>query len=433
MNKEKYNQAFKIQMSPILLFILFISASSIIFSDSGQQLFDHAANFDCRNNFQTTKTIQFSGAFQNIPQVFMFQDYCDIPNAISEYQFSITSITLVDFQIVVKCPKPGLIWGIRYSWIALDDSRVQVINSFNVDPPQDKVFNHQLLNADTAIIGLTSLGYSGQLEFQLLVTQITKDTVSVGITQVAGKFVNLKQIGYQILLVASRDIIDLGLVTFKPTYTSNAINLETNKWLIQPIQGIKYNYGAQLTLNEQKTIGASTVSYSFTKWGPYDQSEFTIQNLWMSYQLIKNYALECFTLRISQKLDRSQSNRPRFFVQIMQTNQIYNTVGEYSFKVYKPIQNINFVTEINCITGKRVISKFNKCNSCSSFGKNYQFNHYCHSQINLISYFPKFAQTQSVNQEFKIIITSNNCLVKQILYNQAKTEQDIINIEFQDP
>ncbi|CAD8172124.1 unnamed protein product [Paramecium pentaurelia] len=420
-------------MTLFLLFILSISAFSFIFSDSGQYQLTNGADFSCQNNFQTTRTISFSGAFQNIPQVFMFQDYFDISNVQSEYQFSITSITLNDFSFLVKCPRAGLIWSIRYEWIALDDSRVQVINSFNIDPPQDKVLNHQLLNADAAIIGLTSLGYSGKIEFQLLVTQLTKDTVSVAITQVPGIFQNLKQIGYQILLVASRDIIDLGLVKFKLDYTSNAINLESNKWLIMPIQGMNLEYIQQMRFKAQKTFGASTATFSFLSWVAHDQSEYTVQSLWMSYQLIKNYALECFTLRISQKLDRSQSNRPTFFVQILQTNQIYNAVGEYSTRVYKPIQNINFALEINCITGKRVKSKFNKCNSCSSYGKNYQFNHQCHSQINLISYFPKFSQIQSVNQEFKIIITATNCLVKQILYNQAKTEQEIINIEFQDP
>ncbi|CAD8094298.1 unnamed protein product [Paramecium primaurelia] len=274
-------------MTLFLLFILSISAFSFIFSDSGQYQLTNGADFSCQNNFQTTRTISFSGAFQNIPQVFMFQDYFDISNVQSEYQFSITSITLNDFSFLVKCPRAGLIWSIRYEWIAIDDSRVQVINSFNVDPPQDKVLNHQLLNSYAAIIGLTSLGYSGKIEFQLLVTQLTKDTVSVAITQVPGIFQNLKQIGYQILLVASRDIIDLGLVKFKLDYTSNAINLESNKWLIMPIQGMNLEYIQQMRFKAQKTFGASTATFSFLSWVAHDQSEYTVQSLWMSYQLIK--------------------------------------------------------------------------------------------------------------------------------------------------
>ncbi|CAD8169285.1 unnamed protein product [Paramecium pentaurelia] len=205
----------------------------------------------------------------------MFQDYCDIPNAISEYQLSTTSITLIE------------------------DSRVQVINSYNIDPPQGKVFNHQYLNADTALIGLTSLGYSGQIEFQLLITQITKDTVPVGITQVAKKI----------------QIPDL-IRSFKRFYRSWISEIQTclyqqcNKFEIEQMAHIA-NSRNQIQL--WNPIDFEPVKkFLELQQGPYDQSEFTIQNLCMFYQLIKNYALECFTLRISQKLDRSQSNRPRF-------------------------------------------------------------------------------------------------------------------------
>ncbi|CAD8150774.1 unnamed protein product [Paramecium pentaurelia] len=110
-----------------------------------------------------------------------------------------------------------------------------------MNPQSDKVFNHQLLNANAAIIG-----YSGQLDFQLSITQLSVDNVSVGITKIRGEFDNLKQIGYQILLIAFRDIIDIGFVTFIPVYNSQLFML--------PVQGIKYNYQSQSTLNVQKPL-----------------------------------------------------------------------------------------------------------------------------------------------------------------------------------
>ncbi|CAD8215103.1 unnamed protein product [Paramecium octaurelia] len=97
----------------------------------------------------------------------MYQYQYEIPNQQTEYQFSITSITNTNFQFFVKCTKAAQVWSLRYEWVAIDDKRVQVINCFNMNPPQDKVFNHQLLNVDTAIIGLKSIAYISQIDFQL--------------------------------------------------------------------------------------------------------------------------------------------------------------------------------------------------------------------------------------------------------------------------
>ncbi|CAD8205197.1 unnamed protein product [Paramecium octaurelia] len=412
-------------MAKIILFSFFILVQSYITIDSGSYIdLNYTLGFNCLNNYQTTRTITFSNTFQNIPQVFMYQYQFDIPNQQTEYQFSITN-----FQFFVKCTKAAQVWSLRHEWLAIDDKRVQVINCFNLNPPQDKVFNHQLLNVDTAIIGLTSIAYIGQIDFQLSITQITVNSISVAITKVTGKFQNLVQIGYQILLVSSRDIINNGLVTFQPDYTSAAMNLEQNKWLILPIQGIQYSYAGQLTLRMQKNIVASTVTFSFTKWQS-DSPLFRIQSVWLSQLFAVNQALQCKTLRISQKLDYSQCNRPQFEIQILQSNLIYDTIGQFTTTFFKPITNIDFVLLVNCITGKHVVSQFNKCNACPT-QKYYQFNHYCHSQINLISYFPRFTQLDQVNQEFTITITSSSCQVKQILYNQIETEYIILNIQIQ--
>lgn len=42
------------------------------------------------------------------------------------------------------------------------------------------------------------------------------------------------------MLLASRDIIDLGLTTFTPTYTSNPITLQSNKWFISLMYGVNF-------------------------------------------------------------------------------------------------------------------------------------------------------------------------------------------------
>ncbi|CAD8173896.1 unnamed protein product [Paramecium octaurelia] len=416
-------------MAKICLFSLFIAVSSYITIDSGSYLeLNRTLNFDCKNNYQTTRTIAFSDTFQNIPQVFVYQYQFDITKSSTEYQFSITSITNINFSFLVKCIST-LVYSMRYEWIAIDDQRVQVINQFNMNPPQDKVFTHQLLNADLAIIGITSLGYVGSIDFQLSITELTGNSVSVGITKVTDKFQNLVQIGYQILLVSSRDAINNGLITFQPNYTSPIMNLEQNKLLILPIQGINYGYTTSLTVRMSKIIDGSTIKFSFDRW-TIDTCKYVAQSIWLSQLIAANQALQCKTLRISQKLDYSQCSRPLFEIQILQSNQIFNTIGQFTTKVFKPIINIDFILLVNCITRKHVVSQFNKCNACPT-QKYYQFNHYCHSQINLISYFPKFTQPDSVNQEFIITITSSSCTIKQILYNYVTTEQTIINIQIQ--
>ncbi|CAD8138673.1 unnamed protein product [Paramecium octaurelia] len=227
-------------MAIIILLLLFLSVSSFITIDSGSYIdLNYTLGFPCQNNYQTTRTITFSNTFQNIPQVFIYAYQLDVPNDVTEFQFSIASIKNTNFQFTVKCTKAVRVYSVRYEWIAIDDKRVQVINSFNMNPPEDKVFNHELLNVDTAVIGITSLAIIGQIDFKLSITQLTPTSVSVEITKVTGKFQNLIQIGYQILLVSSRDIINKGLVTFSPDYTSPAMNSEQNKWLILPIK--EYN------------------------------------------------------------------------------------------------------------------------------------------------------------------------------------------------
>ncbi|CAD8094684.1 unnamed protein product [Paramecium sonneborni] len=421
-------------MKIIITILCFYSGYSVIYYDSGfyANLERSGTYFVCQNSYSNTYTIAFSNSFVNIPQVFLLLQHIDTPTLESEFQVSISSITLNNFQIYVFCPRPGVIWSIRFEWIAIDDQRIQVINSFNMIPPSDKTFNHQLLNADVAILAINTLGYLGQIDFQISITSLTKDSVSVGITKVTGKYTNLLQIGYQILLASQKDIIDLGLLTFIPDFTKGGINLESNKIFLLPFQGIKFNYGRQQTIKILKTIGTSTVTINANKWGgTYDASQYIIQQVWLSYQFFTNKASQCYTMRISQKLERSSNSLPQFYVEIPNANQIYNSIGESTFRVYKPIFNIDFIVKAKCIYGKRIRSSFNKCNDCS-ISKTYEFKHYCHSQINLVSYFPQFQQSQNVNQEFKVKITENTCQIYQILYNQVKEEYTIINIYFQD-
>ncbi|CAD8051247.1 unnamed protein product [Paramecium primaurelia] len=266
---------------------------------------------------------------------FLQQSILAIPNTLSEYQFSITLIVLylyfLDFSFVVTCPQPGLIWTIRYEWIAINDQRISVINSFNMNPPSDEVFNHQLLNANAAIIG-----YSEQLDFQLSITQLSVDNVSVGITKITGEFENLTLIGYQILLIAFREIIDLGFFTFIPVYNRNTISLQSVNCLQCQFKELKYNYQSQLTLNLQKTFGISSITQQFQRCKMYVNKGAPIKINHITQSKISGIRMPNL-----KKLVRNQ-----IFHQVIDLNFMLKFCQFLSFKQYI-FQFINTLNKLN--------------------------------------------------------------------------------------
>ncbi|CAD8122323.1 unnamed protein product [Paramecium sonneborni] len=418
-------------MSSTLVFILIITlfnpTLAYIKYDSGYftQMDYRVDGFDCLNSFSKSYTIPFTGNFQNIPQVFLILEIIDMHWGSSEFQMSITSITLINFDVFIKCTTQE-IFTVCFTWYAIDDNRIQVINSFNLaDPPTSKIFNHQLSNAVSAIVSPISLSLIGQLDFVASVSQLTSATVTISISYVAGKFENLKQLGYQIILGTDQmlNIIETKVIT--SIYTSGEFARQKNSWLLVPVVGLQYSitvYNLKITKSYTQTI--STASFSVFEG---TMCPNTFQKVWLAYILYR--AMECQGMRISSKFDCEASARGPFYIQIEETNQIFNSIGVFSTtisSIYTSLQ-INIIAK--CQNDKNMSSKFHKCNSCASNQKTYLLNHYCIPNINQISYFTRFNIVESVNQQLSITITDTSCLIEQLLDNSQVPIVNIVDVQ----
>ncbi|CAD8213185.1 unnamed protein product [Paramecium octaurelia] len=387
------------------------------------------AGFLCQNSYSLEQTTSFNGQFQNIPQVFIQLNWVDIAKGNTEYRLSITSITLTNFMVKIFCPSSTRTHTLKFQWYAIDDQRVQVINAFNIDNPTiSKNYQHLNANAEQGMLFPISLSYVGPLDFVIQISSITKTDVTIEISNPSGKFVNLKQIGYQIVLGTSEIFTTLGLQTVTGTsYTSENYNLLTNKWFLTPIIGVNYPDDYYLQFRWTYTYTASTVSCKIDSWDRL--VKHTHQKVWMSYVINTQYLpLYCVTIRISQKIDLEAINRSTIYSEIPQINGVFNQIGTFTTIIDKSISPLTINVIVKCSQGKKITSKFNKCNNCSP-QMFYTFTHNCHNQINQISYFPRYISSISAHQELEIIISASRIQLNQITYNQIKAVINILDIE----
>ncbi|CAD8126601.1 unnamed protein product [Paramecium sonneborni] len=416
----------------IFIIHLFISTWCFIKYDKGLNTNFNSqlqSSFKCYNSYQQTQTISFSGTFQNIPKVFLQQNLADWESGNGEFQLSITSVSLTNFMVQIVCPTTVRVHKLQLQWYAIDDERVQVINAFNIaNPTQSTIYQHPNANVEKAIIFLTSLGYYGALEFVLSISSITKTTVTVSISNPSSKFANIRSIGYQIVLGTNEvfDILGIQTVTTS-SYNSGNLNLQNNKWLQTPIIGLNYPNNYYLQFRWTQTTTATTISYTVNSWDTL--VKHTHQKVWMSYIINTIYLpLEIQTVRISQKYDLEALNRPTIYTQLPQSDEIFNQIGTFNVIVDKQYSPVLINVIFKCSQGKKIKSQFNKCNSCP-MQKIKIFNHYCHNNINQISYFPKYISTIQAHEELKITISSTKITINQITYNEVITETSILDIE----
>ncbi|CAD8123117.1 unnamed protein product [Paramecium sonneborni] len=417
----------------LLFFCQVKVAISFITYDSGlSKAFDQytGSGFYCQNGFTKTATTTFSGAFENIPQVFFTSEKYDLYGNSMEYQLSITSITQTSFNMYIKCGFQKMT-TIYIRWFAIDDQRVEVLNNFNMNDPVDKTFSIKNPNAQTAFIVLTSIYYTGPIDFLLSITQITTNSVTVGITRVAGKIENLKQVGYQVVVGIEEAFINLGLQTSQTLYTSSVIPIQPQKWFVLALQGFDYPNLDGVRLNAVFTNTGTTLQYTWGKWGNLDTPNSHSQ-VWVSYIFTTSYLpLECFSLRTSRKFNPEISSIPTFYVEFASLNQIYTINGNYAYIVDKNVSPLKFIIQVKCQSDKKMLASFNKCNSCSGSLKTQSYNYQCSTQMNYVGFFPLFKQSFLQYNEIKILIEDSQLLIKQVTYNQKIEEQTLVNIEIQ--
>ncbi|CAD8115508.1 unnamed protein product [Paramecium primaurelia] len=418
-------------MKKFLILSIFVKVIfSYIYYDTGYfQNFDYTidSSFNCKTGYSKTDTITFSNTFENVPQVFFTLEYMEQEMAILGFKLSITTITKTSFTVQITCIQQR-VYVARFRWFAIDDQRIEVISNFNMDNPDDKTFSIKNPNAQFGFIIMTSVQYAGPIDFLLQISSITTNSVTVSITKVAGKFTNLKQIGYFVVVGIEEAFINLGLKSVTGAFSSGLITIQPNRWFAIALQGLNYPNSKNLRIRATYTNTATTTSYTWGTWFEVETPNSHSQ-IWILYQFTTTYnPLECFSIRTSRKQAFDLSILPTFFLQLVQTNQIYITNGNYEYVVDKSIRPLKMNIQIKCENGKKVQAEFNKCNSCS-IQKTYSFTYNCFNQMNYIGFFPLFQQAFQQYNHLKINIQSSSLEIINVVYDQAITEKTIVKIQ----
>ncbi|CAD8070512.1 unnamed protein product [Paramecium sonneborni] len=413
----------------IVLIILDSSFGFIKYDTGLLKVYDYeVSSFNCQNGFSKTATINFAGTFENQPQVFFYLEKIDLERAELEFKLSITTITVTSFQTLISCAKYR-VYRTQIRWFAIDDQRIEVINNFNMINPDDKTFQIKNPNAQYGFLTLTSIHFTGQIDFQLSISSITTNSATVTITKVSGKFANLKQIGYQLVVGVQEAFINLGLMTPTGGFSSGALPIQTNRWFFIALQGLNYNYADNIRIETLFTNTATTLSYTFGAWQGVTETPNRHSQIWIAYQFTYSYkALECFSVRTSRREAFDLTILPPIYLELVSLNQIYTTIGNYNYIINKSVQPVNIVILLGCPNGKKVKAEFNKCNSCST-QKFYSITYNCFNKMNYVGFYPVFKQAFQQYNQLKINMQSSSLEITQVLYDQKITEQLIIKVQ----
>ncbi|CAD8169949.1 unnamed protein product [Paramecium pentaurelia] len=414
----------------LILLIIFQVTLTAIYYDTGlSRDFDYSwdATFICQNGYSKTATISFSNTFENIPQVFFTHETFDQYGGEAGFYLAITSVSKTSFTAEASCKK-SRVFTLKLRWFAIDDQRIEVINNFNMLNPDDKTFSIKNPNAQTGFVVMTSLHFQGAIDFLLEISSITTNSVTVSITKVAGKFTNLKQIGYIVVVGIQEAFINLGLKSVTGAFSSGALVKQPNRYFAIALQGMNYLNNNTMRIRATYTNTATTTSYTWGTWTGAETPNSHSQ-IWILYQFTTTYKpLECFSIRTSRKQAFDLTILPTFYLQLVQTNQIYITNGNYEYSVDKSIRPLKMNIQMKCENGKKVQAEFNKCNACS-IQKTYSFTYNCFNQMNYIGFFPLFQQASQEYNHLKINIQSSSLEVIHVVYDQVITEKTIVKIQ----
>ncbi|CAD8138711.1 unnamed protein product [Paramecium octaurelia] len=414
----------------LYLMVILKIASAYIYADTG--IFNGFATatdstFICNFGFSRTATISYSDQFEKIPQVFFVHEYLESEMADMGFRLSITSITQTQFTLEISCNKQRQ-YTLRIRWFAFDDQRIEVISNFNMDVPDDKTFSIKNPNAQTGFVAVTSMRYLGSIDFLLSISQIKTNSVTVSITKTAGKFANLKQIGYFVVVGVEEAFINLGLKTATGAFSSGTIPIQSNRWFAIALQGLAFANTKNLRIRATYSNTATTISYTWGTWVEIETPNSHSQ-IWIANQFTTVFKpLECFSIRISRKQVLDLLTLPTFYLELVQTNQIYTTYGNYELLVDKTITPLKMNLQIKCENGMKVQADFNKCNACNT-KKTHSFTYNCFNQMNYIGFFPLFSQAFPQYNSLKIKLQSSLLEISQVIYDQSLTETTIVKIQ----
>ncbi|CAD8091679.1 unnamed protein product [Paramecium primaurelia] len=289
-----------------------------------------------------------------------------------------------------------------------------------MDNPDDQTFSIKNPNAQTRFVVLTSMHYTGAIYFLL--------------------FPNNNQFSYSEYNQSGWKIYKSSINWLFCCWNLRSIyqfRIKDSNWNVQ--QWTTYNITKQMVFNCYTGLQLSKYLKYESKSNIY---KFTnnhfiylrllqiLQKFEKGMKLTLQIAIQTigmFQYKNKQKISLDLSILPTFYLELVQSNQIYTTNGNYDYSVDKSIIKPKMNIQIKCENGKKIKADFNKCNSCS-IQKTYQFTYNCFNQMNYVGFYPVFQQELPLYNHLKINMQASSLEITNIVYDQMITEKTIVKI-----
>ncbi|CAK87018.1 unnamed protein product (macronuclear) [Paramecium tetraurelia] len=383
-------------------------------------------------NTNYLKEFSFSGTFEKPPQVaFVIYKYNYDYYQPNGYDIEVTEITTTKFKVLLRCLYQHRVWDTPFNWYAYDDRRIQVISIVNYDISQSSAsFSIQIPhphfnpNFSKGIIHVTSLCYTGPIDFELSIVSINLQDVVI---QIKSNNFNLIKLGYQIFLSID-DAIDVEnqIVHTGDLYTSPTLTFPSDKdWTIG-LQGL--NWGQTINLRV-KRIQYSNY-YTYGKWvgGGNNVSKLRFTSIYFHRSITQTFLPWIIrTVRVSQTEYYALQPAPIFTVVITELNKVYATPATETLYVQQKTQ-LHVQIRYQCdYLRKKLYTEYFMCSSCN-IKKLY---YYCLRSVNAISIYALLNSQTTAVSVFTISVTNNGITIIQIIQNQQEQIQQILKVEIQ--
>ncbi|CAD8124925.1 unnamed protein product [Paramecium sonneborni] len=387
--------------------------------DANLNLFTSLEKFRSKSIF-----IPFSKKFTKIPDVYLniiwLDFYLGFPQG---YSLTLTDITIDGFTANVVCESTLRFYGIMFNWFAFNDDRVQVINNFNITNPNSQyihAYQKKYCKIDVAISNFVSYYAEGNQFNEVTELTLTSETVKIGLHTI-----NLKQIGYQILLSTS----DLFLVG--PTII-NTSPIGSSQEVIFPTGWVSKNcyfnlLGFQYVINTPnlrlQVVNTFTPQVTL---GIYTWSDSVIQQLQHNYYCFKDGYFSLVNLEsMSEVKFYDATNSIETHIEVQEINYSQNQILEEVITVPYNKQYITFIYYWKCIANE----KLNIQIFCNEDWCKFRQIQCVTNKINIVRLNPRFLIITTSDQLIKITQTAVSFTATQTLNDQSQFQQILFKVE----
>ncbi|CAD8106216.1 unnamed protein product [Paramecium primaurelia] len=414
----------------IWLTLLWISQGYIIYEESTFRSFNVInKGFICFKNYERTQNVYFNDSFRNIPKIILIPELFDIPTQSVDYSLEILAVTEKYFTLKIKC-SDGIVNGILYRWIAIDDQRITVISQFNIKDFQEKNFEFDNANTQIYFISLISVSYIGIVDFQVQVSGITQDKVSVMITSLDGQLSNILSFGYQIVLGTEDILQPLGMkqTDSLKAFISQQYPLKSESSFVIPLKGLQYDSINLLKFMKIYHFDESFQWYEFTAIGCCCNVAQIHEPVLINYMSTFQFTPFIFgQVQIKQVVDSKINYINSFQAQIQGNSHLITNLGETKHRIHKDNKSIFLSINVKCSSNEILLLEF-------YYGSNPHidtkyFKHKCNGIFKEIFYTVQLVPTVTAYQYLIINIAEEKCEISQILYNQQQQRVKLFEIK----